>query len=45
MQHGEHRIIFCEDAADGRRRISAQRLQFAKQEQPNHMVDICIEQD
>ena len=45
LQHGEHRIVFGQNAADGFGGVHAQRLQFAKQEQAEGVVDVGVAED
>ena len=45
LQHSKHRIIFGQDAANRLGCEDAQRLQFTKKEQSEHVVDISIEQN
>ncbi len=42
MQHAEHRVIFAENAANGRCGMDAQRLEFAQQKQSEDVVEIGI---
>ena len=44
-QHGEHGIVFGEDAANGICGVHAQRLQFAQQKQAEHVIDVGVERE
>ncbi len=44
LQHAEHRVIFKENAANGRSSVDAKRLEFAQQEQSEDVVEIGVGQ-
>ena len=42
LQHGEHGVIFRQNAADGLGRVYAQGLQLPQQEQAKNVINIRI---
>ena len=40
MQHGEHGVVFAENAANRSGGVDAQRLKFAQQKEPEDVVEI-----
>ena len=45
LQHGKHGIVFGQNAANGFGGVHAQGLEFAEQEQAEHMVEVAVQQD
>lgn len=45
LEHGEHRVVFGEDAVNGDRRIGVERLQFAQEQQSEYVIDVGVEKN
>ena len=42
LQHGEHGVVFAQNAANGRCGVNAQRLQFAQEQKSEDVIDIGV---
>ena len=45
LQHGQHRVVFGEDAVNGESRICVERLQFAQEKQSEYVIDVGVEKN
>ncbi len=45
VKHGEHGIVFAEDAANGSCGVNVQRLQFAQKQKSEDVVDVGVGED